>query len=70
MKITFSPSPIKKNSLCKQCKFDEKNNKCGERLCYSCAMYHGGGDCKCTKIKTGQPCPFFILSKKGKKNNE
>ena len=52
-------TPIKKPTLCiDKCKFGLRNNGCLTRPCDGCKV-HIEGDCKCTTIKNGQPCPYF-----------
>ena len=51
-------TPIKnEKTLCRKCKYGYTRH-CLLKHCGECEM-SSGRVCKCTKIKEGEPCPYF-----------
>lgn len=62
-------TPIKTQSLCKICKYDETANNCLNCSCMSCDMHVVGFGCKCLEIEYGKPCRYFERRQKKTNNN-
>lgn len=52
--------PIKRRWVCETCKWYVDNSICSTtRGCFGCANVNGDGNCNCTTVSEGDPCPYF-----------
>lgn len=50
---------IKSSELCRRCKYSTKEAICDHtRHCDGCGQ-NDDGNCRCSSIKLGEPCPYF-----------